>query len=307
MILNTGQRTDIPAYYSEWFINRIEAGEVLSRNPYNPQQVIRYRLDPEVVDLLVFGTKNPAPLLPHLEKLSRFSQLWHITITPYGRDIEPNVPPVSEVVESVKALSKSIGANRIFWRYDPVFISDKYSADFHKRAFDKIAAALSGSAQNGVISFIDLYEKTVRNFPTVTEVSKPLRLELGESFAGSAKRHGIKLYACCEDEELSRFGIDTQGCMTKEVVQGVIGERLEMPKPQYARAQCRCLLGNDIGAYNTCPHMCKYCYANYDSRIVMNNYRNHDPDSPLLLGRLNPDDTVKDAKQESFIFGQMSF
>ena len=215
MILNTGQRTDIPAYYSEWFINRIEAGEVLSRNPYNPQQVIRYRLDPEVVDLLVFGTKNPAPLLPHLEKLSRFSQLWHITITPYGRDIEPNVPPVSEVVESVKALSKSIGANRIFWRYDPVFISDKYSADFHKRAFDKIAAALSGSAQNGVISFIDLYEKTVRNFPTVTEVSKPLRLELGESFAGSAKRHGIKLYACCEDEELSRFGIDTQGCMTK--------------------------------------------------------------------------------------------
>ncbi|MBO5494409.1 MAG: DUF1848 domain-containing protein [Eubacterium sp.] len=307
MILNTGQRTDIPAYYSEWFINRIEAGEVLSRNPYNPQQVIRYRLDPEVVDLLVFGTKNPAPLLPHLEKLSRFSQLWHITITPYGRDIEPNVPPVSEVVESVKALSKSIGANRIFWRYDPVFISDKYSADFHKRAFDKIAAALSGSAQNGVISFIDLYEKTVRNFPTVTEVSKPLRLELGESFAGSAKRHGIKLYACCEDEELSRFGIDTQGCMTKEVVQGVIGERLEMPKPQYARAQCRCLLGNDIGAYNTCPHMCKYCYANYDSRIVMNNYRNHDPDSPLLLGRLNPEDTVKDAKQESFIFGQMSF
>ncbi len=307
MILNTGQRTDIPAYYSEWFINRIEAGEVLSRNPYNPQQVIRYRLDPEVVDLLVFGTKNPAPLLPHLEKLSRFSQLWHITITPYGRDIEPNVPPVSEVVESVKALSKSIGANRIFWRYDPVFISDKYSADFHKRAFDKIAAALSGSAQNGVISFIDLYEKTVRNFPTVTEVSKPLRLELGESFAGSAKRHGIKLYACCEDEELSRFGIDTQGCMTKEVVQGVIGERLEMPKPQYARAQCRCLLGNDIGAYNTCPHMCKYCYANYDSRIVINNYRNHDPDSPLLLGRLNPDDTVKDAKQESFISGQMSF
>lgn len=307
MILNTGQRTDIPAYYSEWFINRIEAGEVLSRNPYNPQQVIRYRLDPEVVDLLVFGTKNPAPLLPHLEKLSRFSQLWHITITPYGRDIEPNVPPVSEVVESVKALSKSIGANRIFWRYDPVFISDKYSADFHKRAFDKIAAALSGSAQNGVISFIDLYEKTVRNFPTVTEVSKPLRLELGESFSGSAKRHGIKLYACCEDEELSRFGIDTQGCMTKEVVQGVIGERLEMPKPQYARAQCRCLLGNDIGAYNTCPHMCKYCYANYDSRIVMNNYRNHDPDSPLLLGRLNPEDTVKDAKQESFITGQMSF
>ncbi len=307
MILNTGQRTDIPAYYSEWFINRIEAGEVLSRNPYNPQQVIRYRLDPEVVDLLVFGTKNPAPLLPHLEKLSRFSQLWHITITPYGRDIEPNVPPVSEVVESVKALSKSIGANRIFWRYDPVFISDKYSVDFHKRAFDKIAAALSGSAQNGVISFIDLYEKTVRNFPTVTEVSKPLRLELGESFAGSAKRHGIKLYACCEDEELSRFGIDTQGCMTKEVVQGVIGERLEMPKPQYARAQCRCLLGNDIGAYNTCPHMCKYCYANYDSRIVMNNYRNHDPDSPLLLGRLNPDDTVKDAKQESFISGQISF
>ncbi|MBO5998625.1 MAG: DUF1848 family protein, partial [Lachnospiraceae bacterium] len=128
MILNTGNRTDIPAFYSEWFMNRVREGFALVRNPYYPGQVLRYRIDPEVVDIIAFCTKNPAPMLrdDYMEELSRFGQFWFVTVTPYGRDIEPDVPDKDEVMESFCRLSEFAGVKRIGWRYDPVFLSDRY-------------------------------------------------------------------------------------------------------------------------------------------------------------------------------------
>ncbi|MBQ9707804.1 MAG: DUF1848 domain-containing protein, partial [Firmicutes bacterium] len=181
MIINTGSRTDVPAFYSRWLLNRIREGFVLVRNPYNPQQVTKYLLDPKLVDLIAFCTKNPAPILSHMHELDRFRQFWFVTITAYGRDIEPNVQPAGDVIESFRKLSDYVGVNAVGWRYDPIFIDDKHTLQWHVKAFERMAAELSGYTKQVVISFIDLYEKTKRNFPDVRQVSSEERLVIGEA------------------------------------------------------------------------------------------------------------------------------
>ncbi|MBQ9228615.1 MAG: DUF1848 domain-containing protein [Eubacterium sp.] len=306
MIINTGQRTDIPAYYSEWFYNRIKEGYVLVRNPYYPEQVTRYELKPEVVDVLAFCTKNPAPMLDRLEELSAFRQFWFVTITPYGRDIEPNVPPKENVVTSFCRLSEKVGKRCVGWRYDPILIAGKYTVDYHIQAFEGLTAALSGYTDQAVISFVDLYQKTKRNFPQAREVTKAERAALGKAFAETGKRYGITVRTCCEGTDLAVYGIDTQGCMTKEVLEKALGEKLTVPVRSGPRPQCSCLLGNDIGVYNTCRHFCRYCYANYDRKTVLQNVARHRPDSPFLIGEAQPGDKIRKAKQSSFISDQLT-
>ena len=167
MILQTGFRTDIPGFYSTWFANRLRAGFVLVRNPYNPQSVTRYAINPDVVDLIGFCTKNPAPMLPRMELLRPYGQYWFVTITPYGPEIEPHVPPKAQVLQDFITLSKIVGPDCIAWRYDPIFLTDTYTAVRHIAEFEQMAAVLSGYTKTCVISFIDLYEKVRRNFPQV--------------------------------------------------------------------------------------------------------------------------------------------
>lgn len=307
MILNTGNRTDIPAYYSKWFYNRIREGFVFARNPYNPQQVTRYLLEPEVVDCITFCTKNPAPMLPGLGQLSAFRQFWAVTITPYGRDIEPFVPVKEEVLESFRRLSEKVGIQNISWRYDPIFITGKYSLDFHLREFAEMAAAMEGYTDHCIISFIDLYDKTKRNFPEGRSVTKAERLLIGESFAAVGAEYGIKIKTCAEGNELESFGVDCSGCQTKEVLERAIGMPLVVPGSAMTRSECSCVLGSDIGAYNTCGHGCQYCYANYDRETVEYNMKKHDPFSPFLIGDFIDGDIIKAAEQESWIQRQVSF
>ena len=306
MILNTGQRTDIPAFYSEWFCNRLREGFVLVRNPYNPAVVTRYRLSPEVVDCIGFCTKNPAPMLPHMDLLAPYGQFWYVTITPYGREIEPNVPDKRQVLDSFRRLADIVGPDRIGWRYDPVFLSDTYPAERHLRAFAYMAETLRGYTRTAVVSFIDLYEKTKRNFPEARNVPAEARRLLGKAFAETAGRCGMTLRPCAEGEELAAFGADCSGCMTLAMYGKAIGARLRAPKQPPARKECACWLSGDIGAYNTCGHLCRYCYANTDADAVRQNMRRHDPRSPLLIGHLTPEDVVRDAKQESWIDPQIA-
>lgn len=305
MIINTGSRTDIPAFYSEWFYNRIKEGFVCVRNPYYPEQILRYRLSPDVVDCLVFCTKNPEPMFSRLDELNRFRQFWFVTITPYGKEIEPKVPPKEQVMESFCKLSEKVGLSAVGWRYDPIFISDKYTLEFHIDMFENMAERLSGYVDHCVISFIDLYEKTKRNFKGVREVSREERLALGQQFVQIGKKYGIAIRTCCEGEELAQFGIDCSGCMTQKVIEKAIDFTLDVPKMKMPREGCDCLLGSDIGAYNTCGNGCLYCYANYDMEIVRQNMRQHDPASPILIGGIGVGEIVKDARQESWLDGQM--
>ena len=144
MIINTGMRTDIPAFYSAWFANRLREGYVLVRNPYNPKLVTKYKLNREVVDCIGFCTKNPAPMFPYMDLLEGYGQYWFVTITPYGRDIEPGILDKHAVIDSFKVLSGIVGKECIGWRYDPIFVSKKYSMEYHLRAFKTIAESLAG-------------------------------------------------------------------------------------------------------------------------------------------------------------------
>lgn len=305
MILNTGNRTDIPAFYAPWFLNRIREGFVYTRSPYDPGHLTEYILDPELVDVICFCSKNPAPLLPHMGDLARFSQYWQLTITPYGKEIEPHVPEKKQILKTFRALSEITGPHSIAWRYDPIFLTPKYNLEFHSSAFKEMARALRGATDTVIISFIDLYEKTRRNFPGVQAVSEDNRLRIGEHFLQIAQSNGMQLKTCFEGDDLAPLGVDTSGCMTKEVLERSLGEALNAPVVQ-ARKGCTCMLSNDIGLYNTCGHGCLYCYANYDQASVARNMASHDPKSPLLIGHPLPTDTIIPANQVSYRTGQIT-
>ena len=305
MILQTGMRTDIPAFYARWFLNRIKEGYVLVRNPYNPSAVTKYRIDPTVVDLIAFCTKNPAPMLEHMDVLKPYGQYWFVTITPYGKEIEPNVPDKAKVIEDFKTLSKAVGVNSVGWRYDPIFITEKYSLDFHLQTFEKMAKELAGYTHTCVISFIDIYKKVSRNFPQAREVNKTERIEIGKTFAEIGKDCGMTIKACAEGDELKPYGVDCDGCLTQSTYEAALHTRLNMPKRKGQRGACACFLGNDIGAYDPCKHLCKYCYANMDPKAVLYNSRLHDPNSPFLVGSHRPGDQIHEARQESWIDNQL--
>ncbi len=300
MIINTGQRTDIPAFYAGWFANRLKEGVVCVRNPYDPKQVSRYRLDPSVVDVIGFCTKNPSPMFQYMDLLKDFGQYWFVTITPYGRDIEPNVPDKHRLLDDFKKLSDRVGIHSIGWRCDPIFLSERYSFDYHVRAFDRIASALDGYTKTAVISFIDLYPKVRRNFPEACEVTKEQRLALGKELIKIASAHGMTVKSCAEGNELAPYGADCGGCMRISDYEKAIGKRLNVPKKKGARAGCACFLSCDIGAYNTCMHLCRYCYANAEPSKVLAQSRLHDPESPFLIGNYTDGDRIHDVPQKSW-------
>ena len=258
MIINTGTRTDIPAFYSKWFLNRIAEGFVISKNPYN-NQLYKYNFNPKTVDVICFCSKNPKPLVKNLDKLSEYKQFWFTTITPYGKDIEVNVPDYKKVIKTFKALSGSVGINAVSWRYDPIFITEKYNLDFHIEKFEEMASELHEYTSDCTISFIDLYQKVLRNFPEANEVTVEERLIIGENFAKIAGEYGIQMKTCVEGTLLDQFGFDSTGCMTQQVLEKAIGNNLKVPKGKYHNRECNCLMGRDIGLYNTCMHGCKYC------------------------------------------------
>lgn len=304
MIINTGQRTDIPAFYAQWFANRLREGYVCVRNPYDPRQVSRYRLDPSVVDVIGFCTKNPAPMFGHMDLLEPYGQYWFVTVTPYGRDIEPNVPDKHRILEDFRRLSDRVGIRSVGWRYDPILLSRRYTAEYHLRAFEQMARALDGYTRTVVISFIDLYPKVRRNFPEAREVPEEQRLALGKAIIEIAAAHGMSVKPCAEGDELAAYGADCGGCMRISDYEAAIGKRLNAPARKGARTACACYLSCDIGAYNTCRHLCRYCYANAEPRVVLAQSRLHDPASPFLIGNYREDDRIHDVPQKSWIDGQ---
>ena len=306
MIINTGMRTDIPAFYSEWFMNRIRAGFVLVRNPYRLDWITRYELNLDVVDCLAFCTKNPAPMLKYLDELKVYHQYWFVTITPYGRDVEPNVPSKEQVMQNFIKLSDSIGIDRVGWRYDPILIDSTYTLERHISDFEQMCRTLSGYTKVCIISFIDLYEKVKRNFPQARTVAQQERTTIGKTFADIGRRYSIKIKACAEGMELAPYGVYCNGCMTQQTFETAIGSRLNVPKKKSQRAECACVLGTDIGAYDTCGHLCRYCYANYNKENVRQNMRIHDPHSPFLVGKLHEGEVIHQAKQERWTDDQLT-
>lgn len=319
MIINTGMRTDIPAFYSEWLMNRIREGFVYVRNPYYRLQVSKYSLSPNVVDCLAFCTKNPYPMLKYLDELKeKYNMFWFVTITPYGKDLEPNVPPFEKVIEDFKILSNKIGKNSVALRYDPILINEEYSAKKHIEMFDLFAKSLKGYTEDVTISFLDLYEKVKRNAPNIRPPTNEEQKYIAKEFVRIGKENNMVIHGCCENPNLKEVGIDITGCMSQKIVEKAIGFNLKAPSRQSKRiitnedkgkTICNCLMGNDIGAYNSCMHLCKYCYANFNKTLVQENYKLHNPNSPFLIGESTSEDKITEAKQKSWITfdNQISF
>ena len=246
-------------------------------------------------------------MLKYLEELKRFNQYWFVTITPYGKDIEPNVPPKEQVMQDFITLSKAVGVNCIGWRYDPIFVDSTYSVKRHISDFEEMCRVLSGYTTVCVISFIDLYDKVVRNFPQVRTVSPQERIAIGKAFADIGRHYGITIKACAEGNDLAPYGVDCNGCMTQETFEAAIGCSLDVPKKKSLRSECSCILGTDIGVYDTCAHLCRYCYANSNSDNVRRNMSLHESTSPFLVGNLHEGEVIHQAEQVSWIDNQLSF
>lgn len=298
MIISASRRTDIPAFYPDWFINRLKAGFLLVRNPMNRIQVSRITLTPDTVDCIVFWTKNPLPILRYLHLIDRYNYYFHFTITPYDSSIEMNLPKKSELIETFKRLSDAIGPERVIWRYDPVFYTGRYDYNFHLRSFEKLAGALSGYTERCMYSFLTVYKKCEKNMKEISFSRPGINdiIKLSESFSEISASSKIKLQTCAENIDLTDFAISGGKCIDDELITRMSGRKLAIPKDQNQREACRCVSSIDIGAYNTCTHRCIYCYANYDHDQAMRNYHEHNPGSELISGELAGNEIIRERK-----------
>lgn len=295
MILSVSRRTDIPAWYSEWFLRRLRVGEVLVRNPVNFHQVSRIPLSPDVVDGIVFWTKNPFPMMEHLRELEPYPYYFQFTLNAYGRDVEPNVPSKSEVLIPVfQELSRRIGRERVCWRYDPILLSEKYTIEYHCRYFEKLSRLLHPYTEQCTISFIDLYQNTAKRLRTIggRVPEQQELLVLAQRMAEIAERYGLQLKTCAEEIALEQLGIEHGSCIDRERLERIGGFRLDVQKDPNQRPVCSCAAAVDIGCYDTCKGGCLYCYADHGRGHLLTNLRAYRPDAPLLCGELTPEDRV---------------
>lgn len=288
MILNISGRTDIVAFYSNWLINRYKEGFVDVRNPFNPKMVSRIFF--EDVDAIMFCTKNPLPIIEHL-KLFNKPIVFHVTLTPYKEDIEPYVPSKKLIIEAIKKISDTVGIDNLYVRYDPIFLSDKYNLEYHKKAFSKMCTLLDGYVKKIVISFIDDYKNVRKNIRTlcIKKFTNSDYAIIGTSLSTIAKQHGMTIQTCCEEVNLTEYGAIKGECLSHELAFKLTGKTYK----NWKERNCKCVQMVDIGTYNSCKHFCKYCYANYDERQVNINNNKHNPTSSLLIGTLQSDDIIK--------------
>lgn len=285
-------RTDVIAFYTPWFINRYQEGYIDVRNPFNRKMISRINFDD--VDAILFCTKNPKPILPYLKDIKK-PKLFHITLTPYLKDIEPNLPPKKEIINSIKEVSKIVGDEFTYVRYDPIFINNKYTIDYHIKMFERMCKNLQGYIKHIIISFLDDYKNVRKNIKVINpkSLTKEDYKKIGESFSDIATKYGMTIQTCYEDENLLEYGFIKGECLSHELAWKLTGKT---NFKKWKARKCNCVEMVDIGAYNTCSHFCKYCYANYDEKEVQNNKKMHNSTSSLLIGNIEKDDIIKQRK-----------
>ena len=297
MILGVSRRTDIPAFHSEWFMNRLRAGYVLVRNPCYEHIVYRVELNPRDVDCLIFISKDPEPMFRYLDEMDRigFNYIFQVTITPYGKDIEPGVRNKDNVIDSFIRLSERIGKERTVWRYDPILFNDSIDIEYHERKFSEFCGRLEGHTERCVFSFLDSYPKLEQHIREgkLRETTGSEMGSVGEVLAPIARGHGIEMTSCCTRQDLSKYGIQRRGCLDKETMRklGIPYEIGSVP----VREGCLCVKNSDVGMYDTCDHNCIYCYANTVSRDKRPKKR-YDPNGEMLTGHVGKDDKIVQIK-----------
>lgn len=302
MILSASRRTDIPAFYSVWLMNRFREGYVYVRNPMNYHQISNISLNPQVIDCIVFWTKNAAPLLPHIDEIGeKYKFYFQYTLNAYDKQIEQGLSPLSKRINTFIELSSKIGPERIHWRYDPILLTEQKGVSWHIEQFHSIASQLKGYTNTCVFSYIDLYEKVKNNISglgirsCIHEEMETIAL----AFSSIAKANNLILETCAEEIDLAKFCIEHGHCIDGGLIEKLTGRKLNAKKDKNQREVCGCLESIDIGQYNTCLHGCKYCYANFNPQSVRTFSMMHDPESPLLIGRPGTYDKITERKMKS--------
>ena len=299
MILSASRRTDIPSYYSEWFYNRIKEGFVYVRNPMNVHQVSKIDLSPELVDCIVFWTKNPEPMMERLDELSVYKYYFQFTLTGYGKDIETNVPHKKvKMIPIFQRLSDKVGSKNVIWRYDPIIFNRVYTPEYHLKAFEQIASALQGYTYKCVISFVDIYSKNMKTMEKLGtyDISEAMLMEFAKRISEIARANGMTVGSCAESIDLEQCGIEHNCCIDKALIEDIVGYRIKAGKDKNQRLECGCVESVEIGTYNTCKNGCQYCYANYSQDSVIMNCNQYDPNSPLLCGVITEEDKINERK-----------
>lgn len=290
MILSVSRRTDIPAFYAEWFMNRLRAKEVYVRNPFNTHLISKIPLSPENVDAIVFWTKNSKPLHQYLDEIDNlgYKYYFQFTITPYKKDMEENIEDKKHIIETFKTLSSKIGSEKVILRYDPVILNDKYNIDFHKKSFDRLCSLLAPYTNKIIFSFLDDYKKIAKNIKelNIKEIKEDEMFILAEYFAETAKKYNLSIESCAEMIDLKQFGIEHGKCIDDRLIEKITGYKIKADKDKQREA-CGCIKCIDIGEYNTCLHKCLYCYANINKDTAFKNYKEHNKLSPLLIGDID--------------------
>lgn len=295
MIISVSRRTDIPSFYAKWFINRIRAGYCTVPNPFNSKQVSVVSLKPEDVDVIVFWTRNPRPLLPHLDELHQrgYRFYFQFTVLNYLRLIEPKAPGLKTALGSFQSLSEKFGPEKVIWRYDPILFSDITDHQFHLKTYKYIANALNGLTHRSVISIITLYRKTQRRLEQlekhgikIDDGDKTGRRfeELMRRLAFTATENGMEIMNCAEEMDLQPYGISPGKCIDDNYIREVFNIDVTNKKDPSQRKACGCAVSKDIGMYDTCLFGCRYCYATSSFERAKTNYLEHNPDSPSLIG-----------------------
>lgn len=292
MLISASRRTDIPAFYSEWLMNRLRDGYCMVPNPFRPAQVSRVSLRVEDVDAIVFWTRNARPLLPHLDEMDDAGYRYYFLYTLVGlpREMDPGSPPASVAVDTVRRLADRLGPERVVWRYDPIVVSQATGVDYHLEQFERLATQLQGATGRAVISFVDRYRKTeprLRELAgTVHEVMDPPERDverLARGLASLAPAHGMAITSCAEELDLRPHGIPPGPCIDLSLLQHAFGLELSYKKDPGQRKVCGCARSRDIGTYDTCLHGCRYCYATSSFERARGRHDGHDPTAHSLM------------------------
>lgn len=296
MIISASRRTDIPAFYTKWLINRIKAGYCAVPNPFNRNQVSYISLKPEDVEVIVFWTRNPSPLLPYLKELDErgFRYYFQFTILDNPTEIDQKVPPLSSSIKTFIKLSDIVGPERVIWRYDPIVLSKATGVQFHIDTYEKIAEELHGHTIRSVISVMDIYKKAGRRLANLQKQGIEIvdyqgksseRFDfLMEHLVQTASSHNLEIFSCSEVLDLTQYGIAKGKCIDDDYIRKVFNISVSQKKDHSQRAECGCVISKDIGMYDSCLFGCQYCYATTSFERAKINHEKHDPTSPSLLG-----------------------
>ena len=294
MIISASRRSDLPAFYTPWLLERLAQGWCLVANPFNPRQVSRLSLARDQVEAMVLWTKNPAPLLARLDELDRpgFAYYFLYTLNPYPPDLEPHLPPLEQRLATFQALATRLGPDRVVWRYDPIIISNRTPPAWHEQAFASLSRELAGACQRVIVSLVHPYAKTRRRLGALAqrgwEFSWPawdqaLAQDLLATLARLAAGQGMTMAACASPVDLRSIGVEPARCIDPQLIARIGGPAGLGGTDPGQRPECGCAPSRDMGAPDTCLHGCEYCYACVSQSAALANHQRHDPAGPFLL------------------------